>query len=153
MRKRYLWVCIYILLTTFIFTRSLHTAEVSTDESRFLVQFVERIIRLFYNPTSVDITDIVTVVVRKAAHVVEFAALSCAACRMVYAFEKKLRDFIAWVLFSGLLTACIDEAIQLTSPGRAGLISDVFIDFGGTILGICFTLALIFINSKLRKKA
>lgn len=153
MRKRYLWVCVYILLTAFIFTRSLHSAEVSSDESGFLVEVVESIIRLFYASPPADITDTVTVFVRKTAHVVEFAALSFVACRVGYAFEKRFKDFVSWVLLSGLLTACIDEAIQLTSEGRAGLISDVFIDFSGTIIGICLTVLLIFIMSKLRKKA
>ena len=35
-----------------------------------------------------------------------------------------------------LMTALVDESIQLVSPGRGSLITDVWIDFGGSCIGI-----------------
>ena len=47
------------------------------------------------------------------------------------------------ILFTGLLTAVIDETIQLHVPGRSGQVSDVLIDFSGCITGAIFVMAVI----------
>ncbi len=153
MKKRFIWIGLYILLTLFIFIRSLQPAAVSSDESRVIVILLERIIMPFLSSPPDNLRELLTILVRKSAHVAEFAALSCIACRIVYAYGQTLKHFFIWVLFSGLFTACVDEAIQLTSEGRAGLITDVFIDFSGTVLGVLISLFILLLISKHRKKA
>ena len=37
---------------------------------------------------------------------------------------------------AGLLAAMTDESIQLLSPGRASMVTDVWIDFAGVVTGI-----------------
>ncbi|MBQ7975554.1 MAG: VanZ family protein [Clostridia bacterium] len=152
MKKRNLWIGLYILFTAFIFCRSLKTAEVSTDESHYIVAFVESVVRWFIHTPPDNLTDVVTVFVRKAAHIFEFAVQSCIACRVVCVLGRTLKSNMSWLLFSGLMTACVDEAIQLTSDGRAGLISDVFIDFIGTVAGICISMLFVFISLHKKKK-
>lgn len=148
MKKRHFWIVVYIILTAFIFIRSSKPASISSAESHGIVIFLEKIIKPFIHSSSDNLQEMLTVFVRKTAHVVEFTALSGVACRIICTFGKSLKAFFVWVLFSGLFTACVDEAIQITSPGRAGLISDVFIDFSGTLLGLCISLIVVFVLAK-----
>ena len=142
-----------MLLTAFIFIRSSKSAAVSSGESRRIIIVLEGIVKFFLDSPPDNLQKMLTVIVRKTAHIVEFTALSCTACRIVKVYGKPLKQFFVWVLFTGLLTACVDEAIQLISDGRAGMIADVFIDFSGTLLGVCISAFVIHIHSECRKKA
>lgn len=153
MKKRIFWILVYVLLTLFIFSRSLKTASVSTAESRGIVNGVEKIVKCFLNSNSHNLHENITIIVRKAAHIIEFAMLSCVACKIGFVFEKKLKRFIAWVFLSGVITACVDETLQLTSDGRAGLVSDVFIDVVGTIAGVVVAQLLVRLTDKFMRKA
>ena len=68
-------------------------------------------------------------IVRKIAHVLEFTSLGVL---LAGSFRHHLRD----AALCGLLIACVDETIQLCSPGRASMIQDVWIDFAGVLAGI-----------------
>ena len=46
------------------------------------------------------------------------------------------QTWLAYALLIGLLTAVIDENIQLYSIGRSGQVTDVLLDFSGTIAGV-----------------
>ena len=77
-------------------------------------------------------------IVRKMAHVAEFAVLGALlALRLERA--GKLRPLFAFGL--GVLTGAIDETIQLFSH-RGSQLSDVMIDALGAALGITLALAL-----------
>ena len=94
-------------------------------------------------PTKIDL------VVRKTAHILLFAILGVLAQLCAEKHLKK-RKWIAAVLFC-LLYAISDEVHQMFVPGRAGLVSDVLIDFAGSIAGI--GILLVIIKIKRRKKA
>ena len=80
-------------------------------------------------------------VVRKLAHVTEFALLTLA---LYHALRPSTKN--DWHLRSGLLSilgcalyAASDELHQLFVPGRNGSVSDWCIDMAGVILGISAT--------------
>ena len=56
------------------------------------------------------------------------------------------------MLFTGLLTAFIDETIQLFVKGRAGMIADVWIDFGGMTSGALVMLAFYTVYRRRKQK-
>ena len=69
---------------------------------------------------------------RKAAHFSEFALLSLLFCgrhRLVH------RSTPPHLIGFGLAVACIDETIQIFTPGRASSLIDVWIDTAGFALG------------------
>ena len=56
------------------------------------------------------------------------------------------------MLGAGLLTAVIDETIQLFVEGRAGMIADVWIDFGGVVTGTLIMLGFYAVVRSRKKK-
>ncbi len=81
-------------------------------------------------------------IVRKTAHVLEFAALGFALRLHLQAVGRwiKIRhpQFFAWGI--GTLYAASDELHQFFSAGRAARLADVGIDSLGVILGLLFFL-------------
>ncbi len=67
---------------------------------------------------------------RKIAHFSEFGLLGLLTSAR-YPSETQA----GWLLGFGLLVACVDETIQLFTPGRASSLLDVWIDFSGFVLG------------------
>ena len=51
-------------------------------------------------------------------------------------------------MFCGLATAVCDETIQLNVEGRAGMITDVLLDFSGAIFGTLIMLFIFLIYKK-----
>ena len=74
-------------------------------------------------------------VIRKGAHMTEYAVLSCLLLLHLGCYEKiSHRYVIVWILC--LLFAAADELHQRFIPGRAGQAVDVCIDSVGSMLGI-----------------
>ena len=71
--------------------------------------------------------------VRKAAHFSEFALLGLLMGRMSTLLSGKTYPGI---LGLGLGCACVDETIQYYVPGRASMLTDVWIDFSGFATGL-----------------
>lgn len=74
-----------------------------------------------------------SLVVRKAAHFLEFA---CLGFLLTGFFRMRGRAPFVTAALCGLLSACADETIQMFSPGRASRLTDVWIDFAGVLTGI-----------------
>lgn len=88
-------------------------------------------------------------VLRKIAHAAEFAALGMELTLLIF---DKLKAKLSDLILSGLGAALIDETIQLFISGRSGQIKDVWIDFGGFIVGVLLVLIIAgFIRSHKRK--
>lgn len=82
-------------------------------------------------------TEVWHVLIRKAAHMTEFAILAIlwsAGLRK----EGNMAERFGWVLLICLLTALTDETIQLFVPGRSGELRDVWIDLTGALIGNVF---------------
>jgi len=75
-------------------------------------------------------------VLRKIAHASEFAVLGI---ELTLLPRHKLKGRLPMLALYGLGIAFIDETIQLFVDGRAGLIIDVWIDFGGFTVGVLLT--------------
>lgn len=129
MKKRHIFIILTVLMTAFIFWNSARPAVESAGSSGRFVGFLSWLLSPF--GLNAD-EDTMQTIVRKTAHITEFAihAMLLAGC-----FTGRLKKRVIYIFFFGLLTACTDEYIQLFSDGRAGLVSDIFIDFGGTAIG------------------
>ena len=106
--------------------------DVSSAESSHFVFLVRPLFNLFGNNDEV----LMTFVIRKTAHFLEYAILVALGKRMVDArFEG---SFASWMLLGAiwLFAPCIDEAIQLLTPGRSGQPTDVLIDMTGGLCGL-----------------
>ncbi len=87
--------------------------------------------------------------IRKLAHFSEFTAIGALLTCCAYCFDRmKPHRFITAVLFTGLISAVIDETIQLFSEGRAGMITDVWIDFGGVTFGTLVMLGILSLHRR-----
>lgn len=71
--------------------------------------------------------------VRKAAHVSEFAVLGAL---LTWAWPREARWSLLAPLLIGIGYAASDEVHQLFVPGRSGQVSDVLIDAVGVLIGI-----------------
>ena len=73
---------------------------------------------------------------RKLAHFSEFAVLGMVLCWLFcMVMERKVGKYLL-PLLCGATAACIDESIQIFSPGRYCSIVDVGIDTSGVLTGI-----------------
>lgn len=81
-------------------------------------------------------------VIRKAAHMVEYAVLGIAVAFPGYIYGKRRRRLIIWSEVICLMYAATDEFHQLYVLGRSGQVSDVIIDGIGALIG-CFLFLLI----------
>jgi VanZ family protein len=75
--------------------------------------------------------------IRKAAHVLEYAALGYLALRATsLSCARRPGLALALALALGLLVAGADETYQATVTGRTGTPRDVALDFGGAAMGV-----------------
>ena len=128
-KKQIIYSALFLLITFYIFNNSLQNAAESSERSGIIVSVAQNILNFFkisVNP------DFLTHIIRKIAHITEFAMQSFSAGGAILKSRKQMIIILA----IGLITACIDESLQLTSPGRSGEFKDVVIDFSGTVIGI-----------------
>ena len=87
-----------------------------------------------------------TGLLRKLAHLSEFASLGFLLTW--YAWMQGERGFhlLCIGLLGGLLTACVDESIQLISPDRGPSLVDVWIDTCGVVIGLTALFVIKFKN-------
>ena len=90
-------------------------------------------------------------IVRKLAHLTEYASLGVLSCAFALTFGMKIKNLLAafgfCVLYSGS-----DEIHQLFVPGRSGQLTDILIDSGGALIGIVGFTLLTFVLVKIREK-
>ena len=126
MRRRVFWT-LTVLWILFIWFQSVMSADLSKIESGKIFHLLQQVLPWITH----DIT-------RKLAHFTEYAVLG--ALLLGATLGGKSRGAAFPPLF-GLLTAMLDETIQIFSAGRSGQITDVWIDFAGFLIGFgCFRL-------------
>lgn len=79
--------------------------------------------------------------VRKAAHVAEFAALGFFLRMLAGAYD--LRRPTRWCWLAGTVWAALDEMHQLFVPGRGGMWQDALLDAVGVLMGITVAYAVL----------
>ena len=84
---------------------------------------------------------------RKAAHFSEFALLGLLFCGR---YRLARRSTPPHLMGFGLAVACIDETIQIFTPGRASSLIDVWIDASGFALGFVMIVVFHTIHNKIK---
>lgn len=124
------------LWTAFIWSHSLMSAAASSVESGRVAALIMRLFGWETRPVWL------TYVIRKAAHLTEFAVLGVLWSSCGRTHKRNL----LWLW--GLPTGAIDECLQFFAPGRAPMVTDVLIDTAGFVCGW----ALVWIFVRLRRK-
>ena len=118
---------VIVLIMAFIWSRSVKDIEASAQESGEFMETVVIPVEKAVLGREVVSEDFI----RKCAHVFEFALLGIALA----IYTKKL-----WVTLGiGMVTAVIDETIQFY-VGRGSMVTDVWIDTAGCLLGCMIVL-------------
>lgn len=117
-----------IMILWFIWGNSAMSGADSSNLSGKAVALLEKI----FGP--VTNLEKVTHYVRKLAHLTEYAILGFVLSWFWYLWQKPGKETFSLPLLCGLTTACIDETIQLFSPGRGSSLKDVWIDMIGFLV-------------------
>ena len=146
MRGRLWWLgpAVLMIVTLFIWCHSLAPAEQSSAESGRIVALLAPILgKIKLEPGQWQN------LVRKAAHMTEFAVLGMAWMANLVRYKAVTWPRKAEIAVAVCMaTALIDETIQLSVPGRSGQISDVWIDLLGAVIGIALVSAVIGLITK-----
>lgn len=115
-----------VLILVFIWGNSLLPGEISTAISNAVKDILSRFLPMGKTRSSGGF------LVRKLAHLTEFAALGACLGWLFAMLQKKM--YLPFLL--GVAAACMDETIQTFVPGRGPGIRDVCIDSVGVLTGI-----------------
>lgn len=129
------------LTLLFIFSQSLIGKEDSRAESESVMRFIKPLLEIFVGKGNVTLF-----LVRKLAHMTEFAVLGAELTLLALLLGKKSAGFFA---LAGVLAALSDETIQRFT-GRGSDLADVWIDIGGAVIGTLLVLAVFLIVRLIR---
>ncbi len=145
-RNVILWVLAigyYFVINSFSTT----PAAVSRAESQSVINAVEKVTEAVQNKSEGEGIQWLSgkafhKLVRKTAHIINFFILAFLHCMLFCSYSNKKMVTVLMTVFVGLCGAALDEATQLLVPGRSAQISDVFVDFTGTMIGCIFFILL-----------
>jgi VanZ family protein len=75
-------------------------------------------------------------IIRKNAHTFEYLVVAMLVGILLFSFNIKGKSALVYIMFICLFYAVTDEFHQMFVPGRSSLVSDVLIDFLGSVIGI-----------------
>ena len=142
-------IVLVIFSTAFIFMNSLMDYEHSHGPSGAITDIV--------NPTDdVKERDQTELIIRKLAHIIEYAVLgACASALCVFIDRVYRRRLYGYFIAYSFFIAVLDEHFQGFSD-RVSSTSDILLDFLGSIFGFSIVLLVFFIalyfNSKKHKR-
>ena len=123
--------CLLILNLAVIWGNSLLSGESSGQMSGGVMAFVMKLLRI-----PAECSDLVHLLIRKLAHLTEFACLSALiSWHLALVKERKVHQIVLAVLLA-MAAALVDETIQLYTPDRGPSLTDVWIDTLGAVLGM-----------------
>lgn len=146
MNRRTILMILVFLWTLFIFAQSLLPGEVSSNQSGFIVDALYPLIQRLGINMGVDTFSFW---IRKLAHFTEYFILGVLLF-MTYQHRFQTKMLLVIIFLQGLITASIDETIQLFTPNRSGEIRDVLIDVSGVMMA---TIVLLIITFSDKRKA
>ena len=148
MKKVVIFLCIFWM--AFIFYMSGTNGEISHVESKKVVDLIENaevkpqdkaeskpIDKNTINDQKVKENEL-DHVIRKNAHTFMYMILAFLASSLLFVFNKRGKGAIVYILFICLFYAVTDEFHQSFVIGRTSLVSDVLVDFGGSLIGLTF---------------
>ncbi len=127
------------IITVFIFANSLSDYETSHSSSSNITEII--------SSTTSDNKNI-EFIVRKTAHLAEFALLGIAVMLLLTYWKKQ---YYGGACFYVLAIAVIDEHIQSFS-GRTSFTGDIILDFVGAILGFLMVVTIKLFASLIKRK-
>lgn len=155
--KKVLLVILCILWMGFIFYNSSNIGEVSEERSHRVLNDIknkyhqikkeEKIVVNNSNekPVGNNIVDNeylnkregnLNIILRKNAHAFEYLVLAMIVTAVLFSFNIKGKSALNYIMFVCLFYAVTDEFHQVFVPGRTSLVSDVLIDFAGSLIGM-----------------
>lgn len=133
--KKIFFISLTILVLAFIWINSSFDSVESSGLSGGVLGFVNDILM------NIGIKrELSEHIIRKTAHFTEYALLGTLLAIDCFLFILHIKDICMITLFSGLVTALIDETIQLFPEGRSSLVTDVWLDFSGIGAGLILSL-------------
>ena len=123
----------------FIWGNSMLPGDVSGQISGGVFEYVEELFSVFGSAGEF--------VLRKLGHFSEFALLGFLLAGLVRCFPLRRQDGFVLPLLGGLLTACVDETIQIFAAGRVSCLTDVWIDTAGVCTGLLLMQLLLWMKS------
>ena len=152
MRKIVIILCLFWM--GFIFYMSSNNGQISHQESNEVVNLIENTevtlqdkaenkttnenSQVDKNTINAQQENKLDHVIRKNAHAFMYMILAFLVSGVFFTFNKRGKDAIIYILFICLFYAVTDEFHQSFVPGRASLVSDVLVDFGGALIGLTF---------------
>jgi VanZ family protein len=144
MKKLSIILC--VIFMGFIFYMSSKTGTESNEKSFAVVNAVKQEYKAIQNSeknasnkSSLPVTQKekkINLFLRKNAHALEYLILALLVCNAFFSNKHKGKGIIIYILFICLFYAVTDEFHQLFVAGRTARISDVLIDFSGSLVGM-----------------
>lgn len=139
-RKRNIKAVLLGLLITAVIAFIWTNSALDSDTSHKLS---DMFLRWFFPNSGEADNNVNSFLLRKAAHFIEYAVLG-STVGIVAVFMKNNfgKVFVGLSLFGILMVAVIDEFIQSFSD-RTSLVADILLDFGGAVVGLLLTIAVV----------
>lgn len=146
-RWRIISCCVLLVaLLAFIWGNSAMPGETSSQMSGWVGQLIRTLLPFLPLDTPEGMH-----VLRKLAHFSEFAALGF-SFGWLFGMLRGGRGWLLPPVGCGVAAACIDETIQIFSPGRNCSIVDVGIDSSGVVTGLLVLVLGHFLFCRISKK-
>lgn len=149
MKKKHCYAILCIFWMLVIFWFSAQVADDSQEMSDFFVRLLDALFSLDIMKNEI-IQDMTSFLVRKAAHMSEYAILAILLGLTIREYKKE-----PWLLLALTATAAYaatDEFHQLFVPGRSGQFKDVLIDTAGGALGLGLLALILYLQRRRKMK-
>ena len=149
MKKKHCYAILCIIWMLVIFWFSAQVADDSQEMSDFFVHLLDAVFSLDIMRNEI-IRDMTSFLVRKAAHMSEYAVLAILLGLTIREYKKE-----PWLLLALTATAAYaatDEFHQLFVPGRSGQFKDVLIDTAGGALGLGLLALILYLQRRRKMK-
>lgn len=141
--KRWILYILLVLIVFFIWDNSMQNGGSSDGFSLLFAETLTPIVNKLGFHGNIWILNRI---VRKLAHLTEFTILGS----LLYTILRRYITYgtVIKTIGLGMFIACLDEFIQLFSPGRSSQFSDILIDTVGVVIGILVVKLVYYIRYK-----
>ncbi len=114
-------------------------------------KFLKKILAWYYPDFPSTLIPEINYYIRKTAHVLQFiiyAVLLWRGLILPPPLEVGTRRIVGWIIGSAVFLGFLSESIQLFSPLRTALFTDVLLDTAGAVVGCGLVLGVMRLSSK-----